>query len=105
MRPAAHGRRVRRTQRIRTVLRHGLRVRCLAAGSGRCKVAARRSRSKVAAGSRKLRAGRAATVTARVTRRGRRLLRRALKRHKRVRLAVHVVLPGAGIRRKVTLRP
>jgi hypothetical protein len=96
---------LRGIQRIRTVLRHGLRVRCLAAGSGRCKVAARRSRSKVAAGSRKLRAGRAATVVARVTRGGRRLLRRALKRHKRVRLAVHVVLPGAGARRKVTLRP
>jgi subtilisin family serine protease len=96
---------VRRTQRIRTVLRHGLRVRCRAAGAGRCKVAARRGRSKVAAGSHKLRAGRTATVVARVTRRGRRLLRRALKRHRRVRLAVHVVLPGASARRKVTLRP
>jgi subtilisin family serine protease len=96
---------VRRTQRIRTVLRHGLRVRCRAAGSGRCRVAARRSRSKVAAGSHRLRAGRTSTVIARVTRRGRRLLRRALKRHKRVRLAVHVLLPGASVRRKVTLRP
>jgi subtilisin family serine protease len=96
---------VRKTQRIRTVLRRGLRVSCLAAGGGSCKVAARRGRSKVAAGSRKLSAGRSLTVVARVTRRGRRLLRRALKRHKRVRLAVHVVLPGAGARRKVTLRP
>jgi hypothetical protein len=68
-------------------------------------VAARRSRSKVAAGSHRLRAGRTSTVIARVTRRGRRLLRRALKRHKRVRLAVHVLLPGASVRRKVTLRP
>jgi hypothetical protein len=59
----------------------------------------------VAAGSRKLSAGKTTTVVARVTRQGRRLLRRALRRHKRVRLAVHVVLPGAAARRKVTLRP
>jgi hypothetical protein len=96
---------LRRTQRIRTVLRRGLRVRCLAAGSGRCRVAARRGRTKAAAGSRRLRAGRAATVTAKVTRKGRRLLRRALKRRKRVRLAVRVVLPGASVRRRATLRP
>jgi subtilisin family serine protease len=96
---------VRRFQRIKTVLRSGIRVRCRAARSGRCKVAAKRRRTKVAAGSHKLRAGRTATVIARVTRRGRRLLRRALKRHRRVRLAVHVVLPGASARRKVTLLP
>jgi subtilisin family serine protease len=94
-----------RVQKIRTVLRRGLRVSCLAAGSGRCRVAARRSRTSVAAGSRALRAGRAATVTARVTRKGRKLLRRALKHHKRVRLAVRVLLPGASVRRSVTLRP
>ena len=37
--------------------------------------------------------------------RGRRLLRRALKRHKRVRLAVRVLLPGASVLRSVSLRP
>ena len=58
-----------------TVLRHGLRVGCLAAGSGRCKVAARRSRISVAAGAAPSAPGRAATVTARVTRKGRKLLR------------------------------
>jgi subtilisin family serine protease len=96
---------VRRTQRIRTVLRRGLRVRCRAAGNGRCRVAALRKRSKLFAGSRKLRAGRAATVVARATRTGRLQLRRALKRHRKVRLRVRVALPGAHVTRKVTLRP
>jgi subtilisin family serine protease len=94
-----------RIGKIRTVLRRGLRVRCLAAGSGRCRVGARRGRTRVAAGSRALRAGRAVTVTARVTPKGRKLLLRALKRHKRVRLAVRVLLPGASVRRSVSLRP
>jgi subtilisin family serine protease len=94
-----------RIQKIRTVLRRGLRVSCLAAGSGRCRVVARRGHLRVAAGSRGLRAGRRATVAARLTRKGRKLLRRALRRHKRVRLAVRVVLPGASVRRSVSLRP
>jgi hypothetical protein len=91
--------------RIRDVLRHGLRVRCRAAGSGRCRVVARRSRTSVVAGSKRLKAGRTVVVTARTGRKGRKLLRRALRRHKRVRLAVRVALPGATVRRTVTLRP
>src|SRR4051794_34773954 len=96
---------VRTPQAIRTVLRHGLRVRCRAAGSGRCRVIAKKGRSKVAAGSHTLKAGRTATVTARLTRGGKRLLRRALRHHKRVRLAGRVGLPGASARRSGTLKP
>jgi subtilisin family serine protease len=96
---------VRTPQAIRTVLRHGLRVRCRAAGSGSCRVTARRGRSKVASGSHSLKAGRTATVTAKLTRSGRRLLRRALKRHQRVRLTLRVALPGASVRRSVVLKP
>jgi hypothetical protein len=96
---------LRRVLRIRDVLRHGLRVRCRAAGSGRCRVVARRSRTSVVAGSKRLKAGRTVVVTARTGRKGRKLLRRALRRHKRVRLAVRVALPGATVRRTVTLRP
>jgi hypothetical protein len=92
-------------QKIRTVLRHGLKISCRAAGSGLCRATARRGRSKVASGSHRLKAGRAATVIAKLTRRGKRLLRRALTRHKRVRLVVRVALPGASARRSVTLRP
>ena len=91
--------------RIRTVLRRGLRVRCLAAGSGRCRVAAKRGRGKVLSGSKRVRAGRSAVVTTRASRRGRRLLRRALRRRNRVRLVVRVNLPGASVRRKITLLP
>jgi ribosomal protein L16/L10AE len=69
-------------------------------------VTGRRGRGrKVVAGSKRLRAGRAVVVTGRATRAGRRLLRRTLKRRKRIRLNVRVDLPGATVRRKVTLRP
>jgi thermitase len=96
---------LRSRQRIRTVLRRGLKVRCRAAGSGRCRVVARRKRTGVATGSRVLKAGRTGTVTAKVRRKGRRLLRRALRRHRRVRLSVRVALPGATVSRRVTLLP
>lgn len=96
---------VQSPQKIRLVLRRGLRVRCRAAGSGRCRVDARRKRTRVAAGSRRLTAGRSVVVTARLGRKGRRLLRQALRRHKRVRLSVRVALPGATVRRSVLLRP
>jgi hypothetical protein len=59
----------------------------------------------VASGSRTLKAGHTTTVTAKLTRGGKRLLRQALRRHQRVRLAVRVALPGASARRSVTLKP
>lgn len=77
-------------QRIRTVLRRGLRVRCRPAHTGRCRVTASRGRLRLAAGSRRARAGRTTTVTAQTTARGRRALRRA----RRVGVRVRVVLPG-----------
>ena len=49
---------LRKTLRIRTALRRGIRVRCLAAGAGRCRVAARSKGRRVATGSKALRAGR-----------------------------------------------
>lgn len=94
-----------RLQRIRVVLRRGLRVRCVAAGKGACRVVAGRGRIKAASGRRRLVAGRPVIVTARLTRAGRRLLRRALARRARLRLGVRVELPGATVRRIVTLRP
>ncbi len=97
---------VRRRQRIRTVLRRGIRVRCRASGAGRCKVGARMRKRRVAAGSRRLRAGRTVVVTARLNRRGRKVARRALRARRRVRLQVRVSLPGAPLQtRRVLLLP
>lgn len=92
---------VSRGQRIRTVLRRGLVVRCRAAGTGSCQVTVELGRRRVASGSRRLSAGRTVRVPARVNRTGRRLLRRA----RRVRLVVRARLPGTPRQtRRVVLR-
>jgi subtilisin family serine protease len=97
---------VRRRQRIRYVLRHGIRVRCRAPRSGRCRVVAIRRQRRLARGSKRLRAGRSVLVRARVNRRGRRVLLRALRRHKRLRLKLRVRLPGVSPQiRRITLIP
>jgi serine protease len=97
-----------RIQRIRTVLRRGIRVRCTAAGPGRCRVRVYASRKRIAAGSHALQAGRAATVVARVTSRGRALLLANLRRrHPRtLRATVYIALPGVRTqKRTVLLKP
>ncbi len=97
---------LRGTLRIPTALRRGIRVRCRAAGAGRCRVAAQRKARRVAAGSVALRAGRPAVAVARFNRPARRLLRRAERRGRTVRLRVRVTLPGAVPQlRRVKLRP
>ena len=97
---------VRRRQRIRRVLRRGIRVGCRAPGAGRCRVAASVRRRRVASGSKRLRAGRRAVVVARLNGRGRRVARRALRGRRRVAVRVRVTLPGAPVqRRRVTLIP
>jgi subtilisin family serine protease len=97
---------VKRTQRIRTVLRRGIRVRCRAAGSGTCRVAAVRRGKRLAAGSKRVRIGRTATVAARFNRRGRASLRSALRGRRKLVLRVRVRLPGAPLlTRRVTLKP
>jgi subtilisin family serine protease len=95
-----------RVQRLRRVLRRGLKVRCRAAASGRSRVAARRKRKRLAYGSRRVKAGVATTVYARPNRRGRRLMRRALHRRKGFRVRVRVTLPGSRpVQRLVRLKP
>ena len=97
---------VRRRQRIRAVLRRGIRVRCRASGAGRCRVAGRVRGRRVASGSRRLRAGRSTVVAARLNRRGRRIARRALRARRRVAVRLRVTLPGVPPqRRRVTLVP
>ncbi len=97
---------LRGTLPIRTALRRGIRVRCRAAGAGRCRVAASRKGRRVAAGSKALRAGRAAVAVARFNPRGRRMLRRAQRESRALRLRVRVTLPGANPKlRRIKLHP
>jgi hypothetical protein len=97
---------LRSPDRIRRVLRRGVRVRCRAAGSGRCRVFVSRRGRRLAQGSRKVRLGQSTVTTAKLNRRGRALLRRALRRKKRTTLRVRVTLPGSKpLVRKLRLRP
>jgi subtilisin family serine protease len=82
---------VPRSLHIAYVRRHGIRVRCTAAGSGRCRVSVRYGRRVLAAGSGALTAGRPRSVLARLTRTGRYVLRRA---RRSFRVSVRVALPG-----------
>ncbi len=97
---------LRSSQRIRTVLSRGIRVRCRATRAGRCVVKVSRRGRGVADGSRKLRTRRSAVVVARLYRRGRTLLRRAQSRRRSIALRVRVKLPGAAPQlRRLRLRP
>jgi subtilisin family serine protease len=95
-----------RRAKIRTVLKRGIRVRCRAAGSGRCRVKATRGKRRLAYASRRVALGRSRLVVAKVNRYGRKLLKRALRRKKRVSIRVRITLPGARPQlRRLTLRP
>jgi hypothetical protein len=78
---------VKRKQRARTVRRRGIRVRVRSVHGGRVRVRVKARGHLIARGSKRVRAQRAATVVARLTKRGRRAVRRApLTAHVRVRL-------------------
>ena len=72
-RPFVH---VKKTQRARTVRRRGIRVRVRSVRAGRVRVRVKAHGHLIARGSKRVRAERAATVVARLTKRGRRAVRR-----------------------------
>jgi subtilisin family serine protease len=78
----------RSRQHIRVVLRHGIRISC----GGSCTLAATAKGTTIARGNR-------------LTRAGKRLLRRALKRHRTVRATVTIAVEGANLKRKLRLVP
>jgi subtilisin family serine protease len=93
---------MRRVQSIRGVLRRGIRVRCRAAGAGRCIARVTKHRRRIARGAKRLRPGRSVVVSARATRRGKRILRRARRSFK---VLVRVKVPGARTQiRKIKLK-
>ena len=91
--PVQPGYRTDFTPKISTVLRRGLRVRCHATAAGRCKVVAKVHGKMIARGSRSVAANHHVTVAARVTKAGRRILRKV--RH-RLRGRLYVNIPGGG---------
>lgn len=91
----------RRRQRIATVRRHGVRVRCKTARAGRCKIVVRAHGRTIASGSRRASGASKVTVAAKLTRAG----RRALLHRKRVKATLKADVPGASkrISRSITL--
>ncbi|HEX6736801.1 MAG TPA: S8 family peptidase [Vicinamibacteria bacterium] len=95
-----------RVQRLRSVLRRGIKVRCRAAGAGRCRARATRRKRTLAYGSRRVKPGTTVTLYAKPNRRGRAVIRRALRRHRSLRVRVRITLPGTGpVRRLIRLKP
>jgi subtilisin family serine protease len=89
-------------QRIGTVLRHGVRVRCHATAAGRCKVVVKARGHVIARGSRSVAANHHVTVAARATPQGKRLLRKV-----RTRVSARLVIDVPGAKRaraKITLK-
>jgi subtilisin family serine protease len=79
------------TQRIATVRKHGVKVRCRATAVGRCRVTVTAGGTTIASGTRKVKAGKGATVAAKLTKAGRKLLRKRRKLGARISASV----PGA----------
>jgi serine protease len=87
---------VARVHRIASVLKKGIRVSCVAPSAGRCTARIVAGSTTIATGSAAAKAGQRVTLTARVTKAGRKLL----KRGKRVSARAEVAIPGAATKVK-----
>jgi subtilisin family serine protease len=92
--------RMSRRLSARRLLRFGLRIRVRSVSDGRVRVRATRRGRTLALGSRRVRAGRATTVVARLTASGRRVARRG----RPFSLRVRITLPGEAAPRVLTAR-
>jgi subtilisin family serine protease len=89
-------------QRIKTVLKRGVRVRCHATAAGKCKVVVKAHGRVIARGSRSVGANHHVSVAARVTPKGKRLLRRV---RKSIGVRLFIDIPGGGpTRSRITLK-
>jgi subtilisin family serine protease len=91
--------------RIRTVLRHGIRVTCRPVLAGRCSGVASYRKRRLAGGSAHVAAAHTRRVALKLTRRGRHTLKAALSRHRSLRATVVVRLTGVKVTRRVALVP
>jgi thermitase len=96
---------VAKRKRIRTVLRRGLRVKCRSAVAGRCSGVASHRRHRIAARAVRVAAGHSRRFSLKLSHRGRRTLKAALRAHRRLRLRLVMRLPGVKFTRRVLLIP
>jgi hypothetical protein len=94
---------VARRLRIRSALRHGIRVKCRSSVAGQCSGVARYRKHTVARGWARVAASRSRRVVLKLNRRGRRTLTAA--RHRRLRMTVVVRVGGVKVSRRVLLVP
>jgi subtilisin family serine protease len=80
------------TQKIATVRRHGVKLRCHATAAGRCRATVRAGGKVIARGSRAMKAGKRVTVTAKLTKAGRKLL---AGRRAKLKAKLSASVPGA----------
>jgi subtilisin family serine protease len=81
-------------QKIATVLKNGIKLRCHATAAGSCKATVTARGKVIARGSHKVKAGKRVTVSAKLTKAGRKMLRGASK----VKAKLSVSVPGAPAR-------
>jgi subtilisin family serine protease len=96
---------VARRLRIRSVLRHGIRVKCRSSVAGHCSGVARYRKHRLAGGSARVAASRSRRVVLRLSRRGRRTLTAAIRAHRRLRVTVVVRVASVRLSRRVLLVP
>lgn len=89
--------------RISDLLRHGLRVPCEARAAGTCRLVVGYGRRTVAAGARRVGKAGTAAVVARVTTAGRRLLTRARRQRRTLRLTAVLRGPGLATRNAIVV--
>src|SRR3954451_19422728 len=80
------------TQKIKNVLKHGVKFTCRTSKAGKCRVSVKAHGKVVASGSRSAGGARKVTVTAKVTKAGRKMLKKA----KKVNATLVAIVPGAG---------
>ena len=93
---------LKKVHSVRKVLRKGIRLRCRAAGNGTCKARATAGGRKIAAGRKRLSAGKTVTVSARLTKSGKKRLKRVRRKRgtQKIKASVRIALPGAAVQKR-----
>ena len=92
--PAKGGISYAHTQKIKKALRNGVKATCKPTKAGRCKLSVKAKGKTIASGSRKVGGAGKFTVSAKVTKAGRKMLKKA----KKVNATIVAIVPGVGRR-------
>jgi thermitase len=82
------------TQKIKNVLKHGVKLTCRTSKAGKCRASVKAHGKVIASGSRSVGGARKVAVTAKLTKAGRKMLKKA----KKVNATLVAIVPGAGRR-------